>query len=696
MRFGTLSSSQRSAILDTFGKLKLPVLLKWEGDNKDELPTNVRAETWVSQADILVRAVLMQLRWAPENIFSRAPSCPTTAPRHTASPHPSALPLSHWQHLIIFYAYSNLCMYRGVPSLPRVGRREQLHRRDEETHASSHGTRLAVEPGLWSLAHGLKLYDANKLVADTELTQVTPAFSWINSITHRPQDFVSPANQFRENSAQIAQNNLHCDTKGTTEMLSQTIGRDARNSPTKNSGNVEKGHSEVYLIIGLSCSAALWSSTLDALIMLQHHAALGVDASSNYVVYRTYRQLQQDRNNRVLVHRCVPHRHIPRSGWDAGSLSQSAGDPPTQEKSVYRDGDGIQMKLGPDSVRGKNSNRCVILRAFMSQQLEILEPWLKKWRINLNTAKCEPICFTRKKCRQGKRNRPKTKTKYFIIVLNRTLTITNRPHQPGESLPQFVLTYTALFWNTPYQGSTIDSQLRHEPSWLYLAAKQSEWDQIKEWGLCCVTLSRQHHYPNATQTTTPRPPHLITFFIKLLPPSKSARSQKFRSGGSENLGPKPGDPGDVFNSSTTKFDSGRIEGTKVMLDSLDKKEKEQNRASLKRIVDTTIFWQFSSVARVQIKLTVGKCTAKTLLIRSQLHGRAGDDCVTSPIEQSLCTSRFVVVSQSGPRRPHAYLQPQSGLSKRSVGSAEAWRGYPDWRARISYLLHQAEPVHNIM
>ncbi|KAG8257775.1 hypothetical protein J6590_041843 [Homalodisca vitripennis] len=172
-------------------------------------------------------------------------------------------------------------------------------------------------------------------------------------------------------------------------------------------------------------------------------------------------------------------------------------------------------------------------------------------------------------------------------------------------------------------------------------------------------------------------------------------------------------------SSTTKFDSGRIEGTKVMLDSLDKKEKEQNRASLKRIVDTTIFcgeneiplrghWatdgrnpfrkggQFSSVARVQIKLTVGKCTAKTLLIRSQLHGRAGDDCVTSPIEQSLCTSRFVVVSQSGPRRPHAYLQPQSGLSNRSVGSAEAWRGYPDWRARISYLLHQAEPVHNIM
>ncbi|KAG8244744.1 hypothetical protein J6590_015282 [Homalodisca vitripennis] len=39
----------------------------------------------------------------------------------------------------------------------------------------------------------------------------------------------------------------------------------------------------------------------------------------------------------------------------------------------------------------------------------------------------------------------------------------------------------------------------------------------------------------------------------------------------------------------TKFDSGRVEGTKVMLDSLDKKEKEQNRASLKHIIDTTIF-----------------------------------------------------------------------------------------------------------
>ncbi|KAG8313967.1 hypothetical protein J6590_103135 [Homalodisca vitripennis] len=76
----------------------------------------------------------------------------------------------------------------------------------------------------------------------------------------------------------------------------------------------------------------------------------------------------------------------------------------------------------------------------------------------------------------------------------------------------------------------------------------------------------------------------------------------------------------------TKIDSGQVEGTKVMLDSLDRKEKEQNRASLKRIIDTTIFcgenelplqgrWatdgrkpfrkggRFSSVARVQIKLT---------------------------------------------------------------------------------------------
>ncbi|KAG8261187.1 hypothetical protein J6590_079328 [Homalodisca vitripennis] len=39
----------------------------------------------------------------------------------------------------------------------------------------------------------------------------------------------------------------------------------------------------------------------------------------------------------------------------------------------------------------------------------------------------------------------------------------------------------------------------------------------------------------------------------------------------------------------TKFDSGRVEGTNVMLHSLDKKEEEQNRASLKRIIDTTIF-----------------------------------------------------------------------------------------------------------
>ncbi|KAG8296962.1 hypothetical protein J6590_045804 [Homalodisca vitripennis] len=39
----------------------------------------------------------------------------------------------------------------------------------------------------------------------------------------------------------------------------------------------------------------------------------------------------------------------------------------------------------------------------------------------------------------------------------------------------------------------------------------------------------------------------------------------------------------------TKFDSGRVEGTNVMLHSRDKKEEEQNRASLKCIIDTTIF-----------------------------------------------------------------------------------------------------------
>ncbi|KAG8336544.1 hypothetical protein J6590_042061 [Homalodisca vitripennis] len=91
----------------------------------------------------------------------------------------------------------------------------------------------------------------------------------------------------------------------------------------------------------------------------------------------------------------------------------------------------------------------------------------------------------------------------------------------------------------------------------------------------------------------------------------------------------------------TKFDFGRVEGTKVMLDSTDKKEKEQNRASLKLIIDTTIFcgeneiplrghWatggripfrkggQFSSVARVQIKLTVGKCTEKLYRLEVRL------------------------------------------------------------------------------
>ncbi|KAG8256328.1 hypothetical protein J6590_070938 [Homalodisca vitripennis] len=182
------------------------------------------------------------------------------------------------------------------------------------------------------------------------------------------------------------------------------------------------------------------------------------------------------------------------------------------------------------------------------------------------------------------------------------------------------------------------------------------------------------------------------------------------------------------NSSTTKFDSGRIEGTKVMLDSLDKKEKEQNRASLKRIIDTTIFcgeneiplrghWatdgrkpfrkggQFSSVARTKVMTTLlfFSCSMLYFLISLKIWGGPDplDPPFGTPLRQascadeqemiSLCTSRFVVVSQSGPRLPHTYLQPQSGLSNRSVGSAEAWRGYPDWRARISYLLHQAEP-----
>ncbi|KAG8257481.1 hypothetical protein J6590_050213 [Homalodisca vitripennis] len=82
----------------------------------------------------------------------------------------------------------------------------------------------------------------------------------------------------------------------------------------------------------------------------------------------------------------------------------------------------------------------------------------------------------------------------------------------------------------------------------------------------------------------------------------------------------------------TKFDSGRVEGTNVMLHSLDKKEEEQNRASLKCIIDTTIFcgeneiplrghWatdgrkpfrkggQFSSVARFRASSHVSDTTA---------------------------------------------------------------------------------------
>ncbi|KAG8257698.1 hypothetical protein J6590_043979 [Homalodisca vitripennis] len=91
----------------------------------------------------------------------------------------------------------------------------------------------------------------------------------------------------------------------------------------------------------------------------------------------------------------------------------------------------------------------------------------------------------------------------------------------------------------------------------------------------------------------------------------------------------------------TKFASGRVEGTNMMLHSLYKKEEQQNRASLKRIIDTIIFcgeneiplrghWatdgrkpfrkggQFSSVARVQIKLT----KTEKAWVRLSLQARA--------------------------------------------------------------------------
>ncbi|KAG8302934.1 hypothetical protein J6590_020688 [Homalodisca vitripennis] len=129
-----------------------------------------------------------------------------------------------------------------------------------------------------------------------------------------------------------------------------------------------------------------------------------------------------------------------------------------------------------------------------------------------------------------------------------------------------------------------------------------------------------------------------------------------------------------------------------MLDSLDKKEKEHNRASLKRIIDTTIFcgeneiplqghWatdgrkpftkggQFSSVARVQVKLT--KLNKNYSLMRSRRF-RPSTTNTTSGAHGGIVQSRtevdLILTDFDKDKREAIVSLPRKMLVKYTVGN----------------------------
>lgn len=95
----------------------------------------------------------------------------------------------------------------------------------------------------------------------------------------------------------------------------------------------------------------------------------------------------------------------------------------------------IQLSLyADDALFTTSSANLRMARVYMQRQLDLLQPWLTKWRIKANADKCEAIAFTRSRRQADGRhltldgdNIPwKTTVKYLGVVLDSRLTLT--PH----------------------------------------------------------------------------------------------------------------------------------------------------------------------------------------------------------------------------------------------------------------------------
>lgn len=59
LRAESLSPFKKRAIFDAFGELRQRVLIKWEGDQPDSIPSNIKMVKWLPQYDVISELIFI-------------------------------------------------------------------------------------------------------------------------------------------------------------------------------------------------------------------------------------------------------------------------------------------------------------------------------------------------------------------------------------------------------------------------------------------------------------------------------------------------------------------------------------------------------------------------------------------------------------------------------------------------------------
>jgi hypothetical protein len=151
----------------------------------------------------------------------------------------------------------------------------------------------------------------------------------------------------------------------------------------------------------------------------------------------------------------------------------------------------VQLSLyADDALFTATSANLRMSRVYLQRQLDLLQPWLTKWRVKVNADKCEAISFTRSRRQDDGRHltvdgRPvpwKTTVKYLGVLLDKTLTLTPHVNRVSDLASKGLASLGPLLnskrLSTQFKLRLYTALLRPvityaAPAWYHLASKTS-------------------------------------------------------------------------------------------------------------------------------------------------------------------------------------------------------------------------------